>query len=275
MLRSGVVYSGAIRQAAGDDDAVHLQTARGPVVLARASIEAQGPTIQAVYTQLAADACTEERHAALGRWCMRQGLFSQAAEQFDQLNAAMRSRAMDELDAERTELEQNATAAASSRSPQPHVDDARTVGPQVMREYQRRVRPLLLNGCANARCHGAASGQSLRFARGSRRDEMATIESLLTYIDAADPGNSRLLDYARRPHGGAASLATDPRRYPDRYERLRAWVATAATVDATLLTAKPSGSAPADAVPPRFRPVSYERDATPGVLQSQVDVSSR
>ena len=229
VLRSGTVHHGDVTDET--DESLHLTTARGPMVLARVQIEARGATLPAVYATLAATARTPQRHRALGQWCMKQGLYTQAEEQFGQLNVELRTAAMQEIESERNEREKSATATTRSSDPVATPDRVDAIGPEVTADFQTRIRPLLQNSCGNAACHGAGSDQSLRLLRGSRSQQLETLDRLLTHVDRDRPGRSPLLEMARTAHGDGplgARPGIDPRRQPDQYARLRRWVERAA-----------------------------------------------
>lgn len=230
VLHNGAVHHGDV--ARETDDSLHLTTGRGPMVLAKAQIEARGPSLLQVYETLAAAARTPQRHQALGHWCMKQGLYTQAEAQFNRLQQDLREDALKQIETQRETREQTA-AATTRRTSEPVATPERVdaIGPQVTADFQTRIRPLLQNSCGNAACHGAGSDQSLRLLRGSRSQQLETLDRLLMHIDRDRPGRSHLLTMARTAHGGGplgGRPGIDPRLQPDQYERLREWVEQAA-----------------------------------------------
>ena len=231
VLRDGSVKTGTIEEANG---AITLNTGSGPLIIATARIEVRAESMVDAYDQLAARMTTDVQRMALGRWCLKHNLLTQAEQQFQLLNNDLRQDALDSIQDRRAELQSGRTtpppvkpSVRTTSSPRSGSD----LGVRVASTYRTQIRPLLQNGCGKAACHGRASDQNLRLLRGNRQEEQQTVLALLQRIDRKSPRDSELLQYAARPHGGVATLSTDPRHYPERYQRLRTWVEQTAAAD--------------------------------------------
>ena len=74
-------------------------------------------------------------------------------------------------------------------------------------EFTKRIQPLLLNGCANANCHGRSTTTEFRLDKPPRgfhstqRLTQRNLKSVLQQLDFVSPGKSALLTNARSAHG--------------------------------------------------------------------------
>ena len=149
-------------------------------------------------------------HLALGRWCYDNEMYPQATEQLaDALKLEPgRSEALALLqkvaDANPEQFGgapgQPAAAESSSHDTSPLTSMGISLETQA--EFVRRIQPIMVKRCGNARCHGSAATNDfqLRFVqKGQRHQQRETHDNLaavLKYVDASRGDSSPLLDAA-------------------------------------------------------------------------------
>jgi hypothetical protein len=155
------------------------------------------------------------RRLDLAEWCLRQGLWAQAA---DELLAAI---AIEPNHPRVRQLERRLQLAMSQSPPpvralpQPESEVGladienrlRELPEAAVERFTVHLQPLLLNRCGANACHGAASDAQFRLIRPSwgkiatRRYTQRNLYATLQQLDSQAPEKSRLLTVPSEPHG--------------------------------------------------------------------------
>jgi hypothetical protein len=256
VLNNGRVVSGDIEDRPGG---YLIQTGIGQMVIPYTQVRLTAADVPDAYRKLKATITepTAAAHVALGTWCFENHLYDSAREQ---VKAALilepeRKEARSLLkNIERIALGSEFEASIANPMPTPRMRDGFEkseavsldgLSSSITQDYVRRVQPLLMNKCGNARCHGTAGTSDFRLMpvrlgmSGYRAMTDQNLTAVLGYIDNAAPQRSPLLVIPQGSHGGKGPIWTGPRA-DEQLAELRAWVTRVALT-------KPSGQATAKA----------------------------
>lgn len=220
-LQNGHVLDGRITLN-GDHYEVAIPTG-GQVVVPRSQVATIAPTWSALYRQKSAEVQVgnASQHLDLARWCLRHGLLGRAQDQWSYANAyapgdpKVRGVLRMLEAAEQTTTANTPAALEAPRAPHrdPHVRPAAATNPEIpaisnasIEQFTRRIHPLLLNRCAATRCHGGRESSFQLWKpsaghRATRKMASQNLSATLDQIEWQDPVRSRLLEFARQPHG--------------------------------------------------------------------------
>lgn len=174
-------------------------------------------------TQLPASPQAGE-HLALADWCLRYGLFAEAAEQLMAAQALAPGNPANDRFETRLRLAARRTAgeASAGKVPEPAPSrveppqSARSLPPGTVEQFTNTVQPLLINRCGAGACHGPTSDSSfsLTFPHRSRllprRFTERNLQATLALLNAEAPDRSPLLRMATAAHGGASQPPLTP-----------------------------------------------------------------
>lgn len=235
---------------------------------------------------------TASAHVSLGQWCYENRLYDSAREQ---VKAALilepeRKEARTLLkNIERTTLGDTVEASVPTMATKTRdgfetseATSLEGLSTSVTQDFVRRVQPLLMNKCGNARCHGAAGTSDFRLApvrlgmSGYRTLTDQNLASIRRYIDPQQPRTSSVLTVPQGQHGGRGPIWNGPRA-DEQLAELRAWVtriayeqdptATAMAAETTSASEATSGTKRdpflqevlAEERPDRFDPAVFNR----------------
>jgi hypothetical protein len=254
VLNNGRVVTGDIEDRPGG---YLIQTGIGQMVIPYTQVRLTAADVPDAYRKLKAtiNEPTAAAHVALGTWCYENQLYDSAREQ---VKAALL------LEPERKEarallknierMTLGNQLEASIPMPPPRARDGFQksevisldgLSTSITQDYVRRVQPLLMNKCGNARCHGTAGTSDFRMMpvrlgmSGYRTMTDQNLTMVLSHIDPADPHRSPLLVVPQGTHGGQGPIWTGPRA-EEQLAELRTWVMRVALTN-------PSGRAAAAA----------------------------
>lgn len=218
VMSTGRVVHGEVTETAGG---YRVATPNGPFILPYNQVMCTAATLREAHQRLQQvfTPPSASNHVILSRWCMENRLYDLA---MDEVQAAL------QLEPGRTEARQLLWQLEQILSPAPtvaatehedrftwdHFTSPPVAAPggltrETTNEFVRRVQPLLLNSCANARCHGSPQATfHLDFVPssgiGGQNITTANIESVFKFIDIDQPRESRLfsalIDPAIREH---------------------------------------------------------------------------
>jgi hypothetical protein len=178
-------------------------------------------------------------HLNLADWCLRQNLVGYAARE---IAAAMeidpRSPRVEVLDRrlrreeESSQARQNPTVANVAAVPVVSAEElerlVRCLPGNTVEMFTSTIQPMLLNNCATAGCHGPSSTSKYVLLRPGigelpqRRLTQRNLYNTLSWVDHANPADSKILAAAKQPHGtdqaSAAALSAT------HYQELATWV---------------------------------------------------
>lgn len=250
VLNNGRVVSGDIEDRPGG---YLIQTGLGQMVIPYTQVRLTAADVPDAYQKLKATITepTAGAHVALGTWCFENRLYDSAREQVKA--ALMLEPERKEARALLKNIERMTLGnefEASIPAPTPRTRDGFEksevvsldgLSTSITQDYVRRLQPLLMNKCGNARCHGAAGTSDFRLMpvrlgmSGYRAMTDQNLTAVLSYIDCAAPQRSPLLIIPQGTHGGKGPIWTGPRA-DEQLAELRAWVMRVAL-------ANPSGQA--------------------------------
>jgi hypothetical protein len=238
VLNNGRVITGDIEDRPGG---YLIQTGLGQMVIPYTQVRLTAADVPEAYMKLKATITepTAAAHVALGTWCFENRLYDSAREQ---VKAALL------LEPERKEarallknierMTLGNQLEASIPMPPPRTRDGYQksevvsldgLPTSITQDYVRRVQPLLMNKCGNARCHGTAGTSEFHMVpvrlgmSGYRAMTDQNLTMVLGYIEAADPQRSPLLIFPQATHGGQGPIWTGPRA-DEQLAELRTWV---------------------------------------------------
>ena len=182
-------------------------------------------------------------HLRLAQWCLDENLPTQAEQQLQE--AMLKQPDHPRIDLVRRQLESlavttdsNSTTVEKFNRPLSGANELEALTRQmpqgVVESFTRTIQPLLLNGCGARGCHGTGGDNQFtlhRAPRGQRLPQRLTLrnlQSVLTWIDQKNSGESPLLHFATTPHTGQRRQHTNkPAFAPDSppMKRLAAWLA--------------------------------------------------
>jgi hypothetical protein len=230
VLRNGNVLRGSVRATNGFYSVEH---AGASLQVPAEQVEMACRTVEEAYERRRTDRVGNfaDAHLELARWCLKNGLLSQAAREV--LDARTRDPghpALPTLDlAIRLGLELEASrnakgaggATGSATEPAPagvagqvaRVDQTPSTAlldPSVEAQTQfvRSIQPMLVQNCATGGCHHTGSSLQMQLDRwaleGNGNPDLIrrNLDAVLAQINAEDPPSSAVLVRARRSHGG-------------------------------------------------------------------------
>lgn len=235
VMSTGRVVQGTITETPGG---YHISTPNGnftvtynDVVCTAASVRDAHQKLQKLFTPPSASG-----HVILCRWCIENRLYDLA---MDEVQAALH------LEPARAEARNLLWQLETLLNPQPEQspDNVLTwdsmLAPPVnapggltrdtTQEFVRRVQPLVLNTCANARCHGnSQSDFPLQFVRssgvGGQSITTENIESVFKFVDIDNPRESRLFTALQDPEIPQHRTVFTGPRGRDHLETIAAWI---------------------------------------------------
>jgi hypothetical protein len=173
----------------------------------------------------------------LSRWCMENRLYDLAMEE---VNAALalepsRAEARQLLAQLQTVLnpqsgpEQNDSLYSWDQMLAPPVPPPGGLTRESTHQFVRRVQPLMLNSCANARCHGNSQASfHLDFVPstgvGSQSITTENIERIFEFIDIDQPHESRLFTALTDPAIPEHRQVLNGPRGREQLELIAAWI---------------------------------------------------
>jgi hypothetical protein len=142
-------------------------------------------------------------HVILGRWCMENRLYDlamdevQAALHLEPARAEARNLLgqLESILNPRAEHQENMLTLEAVAAPPVPAPGGLTR--ETTLEFVRRIQPLMLNSCSNARCHGSPEASfHLEFVSssgvGSQAITTKNIEAVFALVDIDNPSQSRL-----------------------------------------------------------------------------------
>ena len=242
VLLNGRVVSGSVEDVPGG---YVVDSSVGSMVIPYSQVRLTAKDLPDAYRKLKAGMMepTAGQHVAIGQWCYENRLYTSAREQ---AKAALllepeRKEARSLLrDIEKVSSGHGLAATVSPR-PSKTRDGFSSSPPQALgglspattRDFVRKIQPLLMNKCGNARCHGVAGTSDFRLtpvrvgSSGFRSLTDQNISSVLRIIDAERPDASPLLVVPQGNHGGKGRIWIGPRA-EDQQSELREWTERAA-----------------------------------------------
>jgi hypothetical protein len=240
VLKTGQVIQGEVESRLGG---YMVQLPAGSMVVPYDQVRTAAQSLQDAYVRLRNDLRNPNAndHLDLARWCQRVGLAGPAREE---VVAALQLEP-DRADARALlmQLEQTAPAAPSAPAGDGIVSGTRLTSAAAMgggrsdtpggrisgervAEYIRQIQPLLVNSCATAACHGGQNAGTFHLravGRITRPDSDANLATVLQFIDATVPDQSRLLTHPRQTNGPHATAFSGVKAR-EQLERLTLWV---------------------------------------------------
>jgi hypothetical protein len=227
VLRNGNVLAGSVSLAGGhyrvESEGASLQV---PVE----QVEAACRSLEEAYELRRRDrvGSTADSHLELARWCLRHDLLDQAAREILdagtidggnpllaaldlQLRQRLELRASREADREQNDAASGAPTVEESHAIQPHNLDPSL---EAQEQFVRSIQPMLVHGCATGGCHQPGSRQQMQLdrwaleGRGNAALIRRNLAAVLRQINKDDPPSSRLMQWARQPHGVGRQVAT-------------------------------------------------------------------
>jgi hypothetical protein len=238
VLDTGRIISGDIEDRPGG---YLVETGIGQMVIPYTQVRLTATDVPDAYQKLKATITqpTAAAHVSLGTWCFENRLYDSAREQ---VKAALL------LEPERKEarallkrierMTLDGAIEASIPDPVSRTRDGFAdsepvslggLSASATQDYVRRIQPLLMNKCGNARCHGSAGTSEFRLApvrigmSGYRALTDQNLTATLQHIDTAHPQRSALLLVPQGSHGGQGSIWTGPRA-EEQLTELQVWV---------------------------------------------------
>ncbi len=232
LLRNGEVLSGEVTSS---DDFYTVTLPLGEVRVPVADVEHVCSSLLEVYLRRRAAIRfgTADEHLEVAVWCLRHGLMDEAEAEAARAAALQPDHPRLGVVTHQISMIKNppkpAPPAAQKQSTSGEQLDqlVRNLPAGTVEDFTKTVQPLLVNGCSARACHGGGENtfQLMRYSRGGvapQRVTLRNLESSLKWIDADQPGSSRLLQGAIEPHGSidTAVLSRDSAAY----RHLASWV---------------------------------------------------
>jgi len=176
-------------------------------------------------------------HVALSRWCLGYNLLEEAREELRGALALepgriQARRMLERLDNVLGHSESSTEAGKSRSAHQVAGQAAESLGgltEEDARVFARRIQPILMNNCSNARCHGSAAENDFQIVHAklggasSRYAAERNLAAVLKYVDFEKPYQSQFLTVLKGAHGGANS-ALHSRKARLQSRQLQEWV---------------------------------------------------
>ena len=253
LLQHGAVLQGFVKPQA---DSVTVVMDKGKqVTLAKKQILIIGPSMDSLYkyqTRAIRKWGTGE-HWHLAQWCIQNGMIDQAIEhylevekqaadnpKFKQLDLQLKQALMAD------ENVRQAMAIQGIQPPEPVVQASavlprapassepsfpvHTVPGYLRRNFQTEITPIVVSRCGQSGCHGILSKNNFQIFQPVGEQAASinerNLEKFLRFVDASQPDQSDLLNYAARPHGAQRNASFNLQREEDRHhlEKLAKWI---------------------------------------------------
>jgi len=253
LLQHGAVLQGFVKPQA---DSVTVVMDKGKqVTLAKKQILIIGPSMDSLYkyqTRAIRKWGTGE-HWHLAQWCIQNGMLDQAIEHYLELEKqAADNPKFKQLDLQlkqalmADENVRQAMAIQGIQPPEPVVQASavlprapassepsfpvHTVPGYLRRNFQTEITPIVVSRCGQSGCHGILSKNNFQIFQPVGEQAASinerNLEKFLRFIDASQPDQSDLLNYAARPHGAQRNASFNLQREEDRHhlEKLAKWI---------------------------------------------------
>lgn len=242
LLRSGRVIKGKIFR--GGDE-YRVQRSRGEMFVPEDAVHFACRDMKDAYQKQKAELpkLSAAERVILARWCISYNLLEEAQQELrDALilepSRIQSRRMLKKLDdvLGHTANPSDKISTSRTRGSNPNqttaVQEVESLGglsPEDAKQFVRRIQPLLMNNCGNARCHGSASENDfqitpVKFGRvASRHAAERNLAATLKFIDFDKPYQSQLLAVPKGNHGGGKS-PFQGRAGRTQLRKLREWV---------------------------------------------------
>jgi hypothetical protein len=130
-----------------------------------------------------------------------------------------------------------------------------TVPGYLRRNFQTEITPIVVSRCGQSGCHGILSKNNFQIFQPVGEQAASinerNLEKFLRFVDASQPDQSDLLNYAARPHGAQRNASFNLQREEDRHhlEKLAKWIRS-------LEGLTPQGPSPSTTNPSTLNPSS-------------------
>lgn len=213
LLKNGRMVRGRISRNSGG---YVVQLPQGRMVVPVSQVELQAKTADAVYKELRKliPPKSSRHRLALAGWCTTNELYDQALREVRTVlkadpddDAAKRMLKRIETIVNRKDEPQQTEKTIYERITAPEATALAGLSPEVAETYVAKVQPILMNGCAQAGCHGPRSKTAFRLSMvhlrsGGRRGlSERNLATALRYIDLKKPERSPLLTKPLGSHG--------------------------------------------------------------------------
>jgi hypothetical protein len=253
LLQHGAVLQGFVKPQA---DSVTVVMDKGKqVTLAKKQILIIGPSMDSLYkyqTRAIRKWGTGE-HWHLAQWCIQNGMIDQAIEhylevekqaadnpKFKQLDLQLKQALMADENVRQAMAIQGIqppepvvqASAVLPRAPAPSEPSfpVHTVPGYLRRNFQTEITPIVVSRCGQSGCHGILSKNNFQIFQPVGEQAASinerNLEKFLRFVDASQPDQSDLLNYAARPHGAQRNASFNLQREEDRHhlEKLAKWI---------------------------------------------------
>ncbi|MEZ6088306.1 MAG: hypothetical protein R3C05_09835 [Pirellulaceae bacterium] len=209
LLTNDQVLEGSARQ---EGDRVVIEQSDGAVIrLPIDRVLCWGPDRKSLY-QYRVDQRkrpTVQDHLAEARWCLNNGLYSEAAKEL--LNVRRLSPENEEADQVEQQLRKATlpvqTVSAEAVAPPETVPDRAYVSAFATQQFTRVIQPILINRCGSCHDNGSTTKFTLMRLPGVSRVSSSmthrNLQHVVEWIDTDEPLKSPLLQYAQSGHGGS------------------------------------------------------------------------
>jgi hypothetical protein len=230
VLRNGNVLRGSVRAA---DGYYSVEQAGAALQVPAEQVEMACRTLEEAYERRRTDRVGNfaDAHLELARWCLKNGLLSQAArEVLDartrdpghpalptldsairlglELEASRNAKGAGEAPGIATESGPAGSAAPITSVDQPSPTSILDPSVEAQTQFVRSIQPMLIQNCATGGCHHTGSSLQMQLDRwaleGNGNPELIrrNLDAVLAQINAEDPPSSAVLVRARQSHGG-------------------------------------------------------------------------
>jgi hypothetical protein len=225
LLRNGQVLFGDVTLS---EDHYSVALSLGEVRVPAADVEFVCTSLLEVYLRRRAAIRfgTADEHLQVAAWCLSHGLNDEAEVEAARATALEPNNPRLAVVTHQISMIRNPPkpappAAKKNATSGEQLDQlVRNLPAGAVEDFTKNVQPLLVNGCSARACHGGGENgfNLMRYSRGSvapQRLTLRNLESALKWVDADQPGSSRLLQGAIEPHGSieAAVLSRDSAAY--------------------------------------------------------------
>jgi len=232
--RPGVLVMRSLELAEGiihlKNGAYHVQTDGGNLIVPKANVQFECGSREEAYLLLKPRVVPNNPsdHISLAKWCARNELFEEARDEIQSAirlnpdnseNKLLLKEVEQLLDPYRTPGDVDGTRPDRfdfSSAMLQRVEPLGGMTRNQAREFTSRVQPILLNGCATARCHREGNREQLSFKLSplsryqSNSITKQNYDRILTRIDRDHPERSPLLTAHRDPADGILSPFEKP-----------------------------------------------------------------
>jgi len=210
--------------------AYHVQTDGGNLIVPKANVQFECGSREEAYLLLKPRVVPNNPsdHISLAKWCVRNELLEEARDEIQSAirlnpdnseNKLLLKEVEQLLDPYRTPGDVDGTRPDRfdfSSAMLQRVEPLGGMARNQAREFTSRVQPILLNGCATARCHREGNREQLSFKLSplsryqSNSITKQNYDRILTRIDRDHPERSPLLTAHRDPADGILSPFEKP-----------------------------------------------------------------